>query len=170
MMSDFLTEMESAIPALRRFARALVRDVDGADDLVQSTLERAIRNRSHWRGDGSLNAWLFTILRNLHRNELRRLRRRPAHSPIDGELNEPAHPEEQIDRVYVGEVLTALDTLSEDHQEILLLAAVEGLSYREISAVAGIPIGTVMSRLSRARDALAGRLEAGGSMPLRRIK
>ena len=169
-MSDFLTEMERAVPALRRYARALLRDADGADDLVQSTLERALSRRRLWRRDGSLRAWLYTILRNIHRNELRARARRPTLVAVDLDEIGPGRPGDQIDRVYLGEVLGALDRLSQDHREVLLLAGVEELSYREIAAVVGVPIGTVMSRLSRARDALAGHLEGDEATRLRRVK
>jgi len=82
-LSDFLDEVEAAVPALRRYARALTRDVDRADDLVQDTLERAIRKRALWRPTGPLQAWLFRMLLNIYRNDSRGRRRRGDHVPLE---------------------------------------------------------------------------------------
>lgn len=163
-MATFRQKVEAAIPALRRYARALTRDADIADDLVQDTLVRALRSEHLFEGDEIRN-WLYTILTNLNRNRLRSLARRPVLSPIeDNDAPDVAGPEaggRDIER--------ALATLVEDQRTALLLVALEGLSYREVAEVQGVPIGTVMSRLARARSQIRTYLE-GGRLPLRRAK
>ncbi|MDJ1157745.1 sigma-70 family RNA polymerase sigma factor [Chelatococcus sp. SYSU_G07232] len=155
----FRQALEAEIPALRRYARALARDRDVADDLVQDTLLRALGAESRWR-DGNLRTWLFTILTNLNRNRLRGLARRPPRAEvetIDLAHAAPAPSAEMYD------ILRALDQLTTEQREILLLVALEGLSYAEGAEVLGIPLGTVMSRLSRARAAF--RTALGGERP-----
>jgi len=163
-MSAVRRGLESLIPALRRFARALARDADTADDLVQDTLVRALRGEHLFHG-GDLRTWTFTILLNLDRNRRRGLARRPILAVIEDV--DPAGPPgtdgtgRDIER---GLVL-----LPQEQREVLLLVALEGLSYREAAEVQGVPIGTVMSRLSRARTALRTHLE--GERPrLRQVK
>ena len=153
-MSDFLGEIEAAVPALRRYARALTRDADRADDLVQDCLERAIRKRSLWRPTGPVKAWLFRILLNIYRNDLRGRRRRGEHQSIDGLPIEPAVPPSQPGHLALAEIARALDLLPTEQREALLLVVVEGASYLEAAQILGIPAGTLMSRLGRARAAL----------------
>jgi len=163
-MSAVRRGLESLIPALRRFARALARDAETADDLVQDTLVRALRGEHLFHG-GDLRTWTFTILLNLDRNRRRGLARRPILAVIED--IDPAGPPgtdgtgRDIER---GLVL-----LPQEQREVLLLVTLEGLSYREAAEVQGVPIGTVMSRLSRARTALRTHLE--GQRPrLRQVK
>ena len=163
-MSAVRRGLESLIPALRRFARALARDAETADDLVQDTLVRALRGE-HLFHCGDLRTWTFTILLNLDRNRRRGLARRPILAVIEDV--DPAGPPgtdgtgRDIER---GLVL-----LPQEQREVLLLVTLEGLSYREAAEVQGVPIGTVMSRLSRARTALRTHLE--GQRPrLRQVK
>lgn len=158
-MADFLTELERCIPYLRRYARALVRDPQVADDLVQDCLERAIDRRSLWRGTGPLKSWLYVIMKNIHRNERRKYATRPTIVSVDDAHSSLATPPGQDGRAALRDVLSALDNLSDDHRDVVILAAIEGLPYSEISQVLDIPIGTVMSRLSRARDALIGAID-----------
>ena len=152
------------LPLLRRYARALTRDTDIADDLVQDTLVRALRSEHLFHG-GDVRSWLYTILTNLNRNRLRSLARRPTLSPIeDNDAPDLAGPEaggRDIER--------ALATLVEDQRNALLLVVLEGLSYREVAEVQGVPIGTVMSRLARARVQIKTYLD-GGRPALRRVK
>ncbi len=164
-MSDFLDEMTGCVPALRRYARALTRDLDRADDLVQDCLERAIRKRSLWRPTGPLQAWLFRMLLNLYRNDLRQRRRGGgAAVPLDGLAIEPSVPAAQHGRLALVEMERALATLPDDQREALLLVVLEGVSYAEAAHILGIPPGTLMSRLGRARAAL--RLATGsGTTP-----
>ena len=163
-MATFRQKIEAAIPALRRYARALTRDADTADDLVQDTLVRALRSEHLFQGE-EVRSWLYTILTNLNRNRLRSLARRPVLSPIDdNDAPDLAGPEaggRDIER--------ALALLVEEQRTALLLVVLEGLSYREVAEVQGVPIGTVMSRLARARVQIKTYLE-GGRPPLRRVK
>lgn len=154
-MSQVLDEIEECVPALRRFARALTHDADHADDLVQNCLERAIRKRGLWRPSGSVRSWVFRILVNIHRNELRRSRRTPAALPLDLVTGpEPAAPEIQPARLALAETARAMQALSLEQRQVLLLVAVEEMSYVEAAAALSIPVGTLMSRLARARAAL----------------
>jgi len=162
-LSEFRTQVQAAIPALRRYARALTRDAETADDIVQDTLVRALRSEHLFLG-GDVRAWLYTILTNLNRNRLRTLSRRPVLMPIkDGDAitSGPESGGRDITR--------ALEDLAEEPRAALLLVVLEGLSYREIAEVQGVPIGTVMSRLARARMQIRSYLD--GERPvLRRVK
>ena len=160
-MSALLDEIEGCVPALRRFARALTHDADLADDLVQDSLERAIRKRDLWRPTGSLRAWLFRILVNVYRNDLRARRRIPAVLPLDVRLIEPSVPAAQHARLALAETARAMQALPAEQREALLLVAVEGMSYAEAAAVLDIPAGTLMSRLARGRAALRRATEEG---------
>jgi len=163
-VNGFQQGIQTTIPALRRYARALTRDADIADDLVQDTLVRALRSEHLFHG-GDIRSWLYTILTNLNRNRLRSLARRPAMTPIDdADAPDAAGPEaggRDIER--------ALAALVEDQRVALLLVVLEGLSYREVAEVQGVPIGTVMSRLARARAQIRAYLD-GERPPLRRVK
>jgi RNA polymerase sigma-70 factor (ECF subfamily) len=168
---DFLTDLEGCIPSLRRYARALLRDADRADDLVQDCLERALSRRHLWRGGSSLRPWLFKIMHNVHANQARSFSTRPRSQPIEtaGEVADSS--QSALSQVALGEMSRALDQLPDDQRRVVLLVALEGLSYQEIADVLEIPIGTVMSRLSRGRERLR-QLMSGEplSMPLRRVK
>lgn len=159
-MPDFLDEIEACVPALRRYARALTRDAERADDLVQDCLERAIRKRGLWRPTGPLRAWLFRILLNTYRNDLRRDRRAPLSLPIDALPGEPPSPAGQPGRLALADTARALDKLTDEQREALLLVAIEGLSYAEAASALGIPLGTLMSRIARARETLRDLLDA----------
>jgi RNA polymerase sigma-70 factor, ECF subfamily len=163
-LSGFRRDVEAAIPALRRYARALTRDADTADDLVQDTLVRALRSEHLFHG-GDVRSWLYTILTNLNRNRLRSLSRRPTLMPMDdNDAAEMAGPE-----AGARDIERALATLVEEQRSALLLVVLEGLSYREVADVQGVPIGTVMSRLARARAQVKAFLD--GQRPvLRRVK
>ncbi len=164
MLGGFQQGVEAAVPALRRYARALTRDAELADDLVQDTLVRALRSEHLFHG-GDIRSWLYTILTNLNRNRLRSLARRPTITALDdNDAPDMAGPEaggRDIER--------ALATLVEDQRAALLLVVLEGLSYREVAQVQGVPIGTVMSRLARARMQIKAYLD-GKRPALRRIK
>ena len=142
------------LPALRRYAVSLVGNAAVADDLVQDCIERALRQSSQLRELPRIAGWLRRILYNLHIDELRRTRIRGKERDVDEladhlELSVPA-PE----RDAVRDISKAMSHLSAEHREILLLVSVEELNYREIAEELGIPQGTVMSRLARARDQL----------------
>lgn len=167
---DFLDEIEATVPALRRYARALTRNADRADDLVQDCLERAIRKRGLFAPTGPLQAWLFRILINLWRNDLRFERRRGDHVPIDSLAFEPSVAPAQPGRIALAEMSRAIDGLPDDQREALLLVVLEGMSYQDAANVLGIPAGTLMSRLSRAREALRLSTGSGEEPRLRSVK
>lgn len=166
MSSDaFKADVAAQAPSLRRYALALTRDRDLADDLVQDTLARAFSREHLWRG-GSLRAWLFTILTNLDRNRRRALAARPGTDEFDERrFGTPAG-----DGLARRAIERGVAALPAEQREVLLLVALEGLSYREVAQVQDVPIGTVMSRLSRARAALRVALEGGPRPQLRRVK
>jgi RNA polymerase sigma-70 factor (ECF subfamily) len=167
---DFLTDLECCIPSLRRYARALLRDGERADDLVQDCLERALSRRHLWRGGASLRPWLFRIMHNIFANQMRALSTRPPHQPVDGLAGEPEVGEAQSAHLALQEMARALDLLPEEQRRTVLLVALEGLTYQEVAEVMDVPVGTVMSRLSRGRDRLR-RLAGGEAGPaLRRVK
>jgi RNA polymerase sigma-70 factor, ECF subfamily len=137
------------IPNLRRYARALVGDRDGADDLVQDTLERAVRKFHLWR-PGDLRAWLFSIMHNVFVNQLKARKIAP-----DVELDDSfAAPIPSVTSVDVLDLQRALGSLAPEQREVVLLVALEDMSYADVSRALGIPMGTVMSRLSRGRERL----------------
>ncbi len=172
-MTDFSRRLQDEIPALRRYARFLIRDADRADDLVQDSLERAIVKRRLWHKPESLRPWLFALLRNVYLNQVRRQTRRPTEVPLDQVFPQAGRGEAQTSAVMIGQVMAALDGLEPEQREVLVLVAVEGLQYKEAAMVLGLPMGTVMSRLSRGRERLRRTL-TGDSSPttatLRRIK
>ncbi|WP_422010548.1 sigma-70 family RNA polymerase sigma factor [Reyranella sp.] len=168
-MADAEALLEPLIPALRRYAYALLRDHDAADDLVQDTLERALSRWALRRSDGDLRAWLFTIQRNLYVSALRQGQRRGAHVELD-EATTPSTVAQQESGIEVQDILAALDQLPEEQKSLLLLVGVEDLSYDDAAKVMGVPAGTVMSRLSRGRQRLRALLETGRTTLLRRVK
>jgi RNA polymerase sigma-70 factor (ECF subfamily) len=170
-MSDVLASMEAAIPALRRYARALQRNPQDADDLVHDVLVRALDHLHTRHADAPLRPWLFTIMYNLHVSWLRRAEVRrnivPMERVNDGHLSwQPAQETE----LHCKETMEAFDSLLQEQRDVLLLVCVEDLSYSEVAAVLGVPIGTVMSRLSRGRERLRQLVGSEASPSLRRIK
>ncbi|HYD94288.1 MAG TPA: RNA polymerase sigma factor [Noviherbaspirillum sp.] len=147
-MADFVDRIAQHIPRLRRYARALTHDAAWADDLVQDTLERALRRRWLYRFDRSLAAWLFTILYRLFLDDAAR---RGALVPIDMDAPEPAGQDDPAVRI---DMQRALARLPAEQRAVVVLIGLEQLSYNEAAAVLGVPPGTVMSRLSRARAQL----------------
>lgn len=170
MSDEIATLIEPQIPALRRYARALLRDRDAADDLVQDTLERAISRWALRRRDGDLKSWLFTIERNLFLAGLRQTRRRGVNVGAESLESFPSEEPSPDAALGVQDVLTGLAGLPEEQRSVLLLVAVEEFSYAATAKVLGVPIGTVMSRLSRARDRMRSFMETGRVVVLRRVK
>src|ERR1700704_2632221 len=138
------------IPNLRRYARALVGDRHAADDLVQDTLERAVRKFHLWR-PGDLRAWLFSIMHNVFVNQLKARRIAPE---VEIDENTIAAPIPTVTSVDVIDLQRALLHLAPEQREVVLLVALEDMTYADVSRSLGIPIGTVMSRLSRGREKL----------------
>ncbi len=151
---EAIAAMRAEIPRLRRFARFMTRDADYADDLVQECLTRAIANITSWEPGTNLRAWLFVILKNVFRND----RRRASHDMAyrNGLELEPApfSPAQQDNHLVLAEVQRAFMQLTEEHREVLTLIAIEGFRYEEAAKILNISVGTVKSRLSRARAAL----------------
>lgn len=168
-MADADALLEPLIPALRRYAYALLRDHDAADDLVQDTLERALSRWRLRRPDGDLRAWLFTIQRNLFVNAWRQRQRQGPHASLD-DVALPGTAAQQEAGLEVQNVLAALDQLPEEQKSLLLLIGVEDFSYDDAARILGLPMGTVMSRLSRGRQKLRSILETGHATLLRRVK
>jgi RNA polymerase sigma-70 factor (ECF subfamily) len=139
------------IPQLRRYARALTGDRNAADDLVQDTLERAWKRFALWRPGSDLRAWLFTIMHNVFVNQVRAV---PRNQPPQQVLPEITIAAPQEDRLRLRDLNNALRELSPELREVVLLIGLEQMSYEQAAKVLGIPIGTVMSRLSRAREQL----------------
>ena len=164
----------ACIPRLRRYARGLVADVTQADDLVQDTLERAWSRFSSWQKRGDIRAWMFGIMHNHFIDGLRAGRRRPEDSTGD-ELPEMPQRATQSDGIELRDLDRALARLPAEQREVMLLVAVEEMTYAEAAVVIGVPVGTVMSRLARGRERLRQELQgreasAQSAAPLRRIK
>ena len=150
------------IPRLRRYARALTGDRARADDLVQDTLERALIKLHLWQSGSDLRAWLFTIMHNVFVNQLRS-QPAAATAELDDEAMQIAVRPTQSDLLEVHDLQTMLLRLPEEQREVLLLVGLEQMTYEEAAGVLGIPMGTVMSRLSRARERLRALLAGGAA-------
>lgn len=158
---DMIDLVEPMIPALRRYARALLRDAEESDDLVQDCLERALSRWHLRRTDGPVRSWMFTMLHNLAMNRLRSIKRRGISVPLDeAGTDHIRHEADQDHALLRGDVLSMLDHVPEDQRQVLLLVTLEDLPYADVASILGIPMGTVMSRLSRAREKLRGLMQA----------
>ncbi|HTW28287.1 MAG TPA: sigma-70 family RNA polymerase sigma factor [Acetobacteraceae bacterium] len=166
---SLLSRLEDSIPSLRRYAWTLLRDPAEADDLVQDCLVRALDRLGTVRSEAELRPWLFAILHNLHVSRWRRQRRQRQVAVADADAD-VAIPASQPAGVEIRDVLRGIAALPEDQRQIVVLVAVEGLAYAEVAAILGIPVGTVMSRLSRARDRLRAFAEGHERPALRRVK
>lgn len=167
-MSDNRQLIVQQIPHLRRYARALVGDSNQADDLVQDCLERAWSRMDLWANGTNMRAWLFTILHNLHLNTARKYRNTPTLMPLDGGTTVPPIRPAQEDRLEIGAVWQSFYRLPEPQRAALLLIALEGMSYEDAADVLDIPIGTLMSRIHRAREKLRRLLEEADKTELGR--
>jgi RNA polymerase sigma-70 factor, ECF subfamily len=159
LMSDFARLLETEIPRLRRYARALTRDQSRADDLVQSCLCRAVAKQNLWEPGTDLRAWLFTILHNQHVNDVRRSAREGVAIPVEDmapALTAAADPEASLQ---LRDLERALSRLPDEQRQVILLVGLEGMRYEEAATILGIPIGTVRSRLSRGRETLRGLMD-----------
>lgn len=152
------------VPRLRRYARALVSNREDADDLVQDTLERALSKSALWRSVSDMRAWLFGVMHNLHVDGVRRPK---LHTVIlDDDTPEIPIAATQGERLAILDLQAALEKLPVEQREIIVLIALEDMSYAEVAATLGIPIGSVMSRLSRGRERLRALME-GRPDPIR---
>lgn len=160
-----MTDLTPYIPRLRRYARALTGNKATADDLVQDTLERALRKWVLWRVGSRIDSWLFSIMHNLFVNHVRSAAVRQASVSLDDLEFEPAGQGTADGTAQMRDLLACLDKLPHEQREILLLVALEDMSYKEAAGVLGVPLGTVMSRLSRAREHLRGLLDGDAEIP-----
>jgi RNA polymerase sigma-70 factor (ECF subfamily) len=159
-MSEDRDRLLACIPRLRRYARALVGDRASADDLVQDTMERGWRKLSSWRHGSDMRPWLFGIMHNLHVDQLRR--RRPSTDTLDDDVPESVSSSPD-DALAVRDLESALSMLPSEQREVLLLVALEEMTYEEVATTLSLPLGTVMSRLSRARQKLRAHIEGRSS-------
>jgi RNA polymerase sigma factor (sigma-70 family) len=153
------------IPALRRYARALTGDAWAADDLVQDTLERACSKWRLWIVGSDLRAWLFTVMHNLWVNQIRRSARQSAGTRVDIDAVEHELVAHDARLGPTLDLQRCLLRLPPDQRAVLLLVSMEDMSYAEVARVTGVPLGTVMSRLSRARTRLQAMLDAPAQTP-----
>jgi len=153
-MDEFGRLLESEIPRLRRYARALTRNTAKADDLVQSSLVRALEKQHLWQPGSNLRAWLFTILHNQHVNDVRHSLREGSLGPVEDA--EPIWRAEPVvdASLQLRDLQRGINTLCHEQREVLLLVGLEGMRYEQVADILGIPVGTVRSRLSRARTTL----------------
>ncbi len=156
------------IPRLRRYARALLGHRAAADDLVQDTLERAWSRIGQWRPGTDLRAWLFSIMHNLHVDQVRRST--PPTCPVD-EVNDDLQTRPtQTDGLELNDLESALRQLPDEQREVVLLVALEEMSYSDIATMLGIPSGTVMSRLARGRERLRQVMAGLEETPASRLR
>ncbi|MCW5575526.1 MAG: RNA polymerase sigma factor [Burkholderiales bacterium] len=166
----FTTQAMQYIPRLRRYARALTGDASAADDLVQDALERALVKRDLWREGSDLRAWLFTVMHNVFVNQVRSA---AATRTVPLEVSAADLPQPQAgDRLEIRDLDVALQALPEEQRAVLLLVGLEQMSYDEAARVLDVPIGTVMSRLSRGRERLRRLLQGlpDSNAPLKVVK
>ncbi len=153
-MSEFQTLLKDCLPDLWRYAYSLTRDRALADDLTQDCAERALRKQSLWKQEGALKPWLMKMLLNIYRNQLRTTSRRPQLVPMDDLNYDPAAPEALEQKLALSQTASAMQKLPDDQREALLLVVLGGVSYKQAADALGIPLGTLMSRLGRARAKL----------------
>jgi len=169
-VADLRVLIEEQIPRLRRYARALTGDRSLADDLVQDTLERALSRFHLWRHGSDLRAWMFTIMHNIFVNQAR-TRMRHQHEALETSAAVESMRAREPDWLELRDLDSALAQLPHEQRAVLLLVGLEQLTYEEAARVLQVPIGTVMSRLSRGRERLRVVLAAGGNVsPLKVVK
>ena len=158
-MSDFNHLLEEQIPRLRRYARALTRNTERADDLVQDTLVRALVKQNLWQAGTNLRAWLFMLMHNQNVNNVRHSIREGQMVDIEAATNVLAATTDPTASRQLHELDRALSRLSQEQRETILLVGLEEFSYAEAAAILNVPVGTVRSRLSRGRDHLRRLLD-----------
>jgi RNA polymerase sigma-70 factor (ECF subfamily) len=151
---DTYHDIEAEIPRLRRYARALTRDVVSADDLVQDCLTRALGKLHLWQEGSDLRAWLFTILHNQYVNHIRRAVREGAAVGLNETEPMLSRAPQQGSRLELRDLERAIAQLPEEQRSVILLVGLEGMRYEEVAVILDVPVGTIRSRLSRGREAL----------------
>lgn len=163
--ADFADDaIVAQVPLLKRYALALTRSADLAEDLVQDCVTRALSRRHLFRSDAGIRPWLFTIMHNLHVNSRRQAYARSALAMRRGGVTTDAVAPNQEHAAELSKVVRALKSLPKQQQHVMLLVVVQELSYREAADTLGIPVGTVMSRLARGRERMRALLEVEDSM------
>ena len=153
-MADIYRRIEAEIPRLRRYARALTRDLSAADDLVQDCLARALSKVHLWQAGTDLRAWLFTILHNQYVNHVRRAVREGAAVGLSETEPMLTSQPNQNKRLELRDLERAIARLPEEQRAVLLLVGLEGMRYEEVAVILDVPVGTIRSRLSRGREML----------------
>lgn len=153
-MIGFGELLENEIPSLRRYARALKRNSTWADDLVQSCLLRALTKSHLWQPGTNLRSWLFTIMHNVHVNDIRSAARKGIDVAVEDAERFLTIAETQDAKLQLRDLDRAMAQLSEERRQVILLVGLEGLQYQEVASILGLPVGTVRSRLSRGRETL----------------
>jgi len=153
-MTDFARLLEVELPRLRRYARALTRDVSRADDLVQSCLTRAVAKQHLWQPGTDLRAWLFTILHNQHVNDVRRSVREGVSVAVEDMTPVLTAGSNAIAALELRDLEAAIARLPQEQRQVILLVGLEGMRYEEVALILRVPVGTVRSRLSRGREQL----------------
>ena len=166
----FVAMLIAELPRLRRYATAWLGNAADADDLVQDCMERAIERHATLRRPDRLGSWLLAILHNLHVSGIRSGRRHGEPVDVQSLADELLPSVPAVDAGQLRDFARAMGQLSPEHRQILLLVALEGLSYREIAEVLELPLGTVMSRLARGRERLRGLLEGGQDVSVRSVR
>lgn len=167
-MNNMDAAITEQIPRLRRYARALTGDRTRGDDLVQDTLERAWGKLHLWRNGSDMRAWMFSIMHNTFINHIRK--NRVVTVSMDDDALEVPTRATQDDYLEMRDLASAIGKLPHEYREVLLLVGLEHMSYEEVSKVLGIPMGTVMSRLSRGRERLRTIMSGESTPVLRRVK
>ena len=153
-MPDLHDLLEPQIPRLRRYSRALTRDPQRADDLVQDTLVRALMKQDRWEPGTNLRAWLFTLMHNQYVNNVRRANREAGTIDIDDVSSSLVATTDPTASRQLYELERALGQLAAEQREVILLVGLEGFSYEDAAKILAVPVGTVRSRLSRGRESL----------------
>jgi RNA polymerase sigma-70 factor (ECF subfamily) len=164
-VADLRPLIAHEIPRLRRYARALVRNQETADDLVQDTLVRALSKLHLWQPGTDLRAWLFTLMHNQYVNFVRRAVREGSQTPIENALD-LGHQANQTTSLTLRDLQSALDKLPEEQRTVVLLIGLEGMRYEEVAEILNVPVGTIRSRLSRAREALREMMDEHERRPM----
>ena len=167
----FSDQLIGELPHLRRFARALAGDAALADDLVQDCVERALKKQHLYDANRPLRAWLYAMLRNIQVSQWRRSSQLGVMADVDDlGADEPSVAPQQEQNISITLITQALDRLPPHQREVLVMISLEDMSYKDTADMLGVPIGTVMSRLARARHALYQLLEERGTTVLRVVK
>ena len=163
MTPALLDTMEHQIPHLRRYSRALTRDREAADDLVQDTLERTISRLEKFREGTDLRSWMFTIMHNVHIDQCRRQRRRGIDVPVEDWTPDSHHPAPQPWYIELRNLGENFDRLRDSEQDVIRLVGLQGLKYEEAARELGVKVGTIKSRLFRARATLRRMQDHGAA-------